>query len=98
MLFIMTVLGIVLALLGYDSESLRIEKKYLTTPPTRGMIISTEPMFYSHGARAAARAQRGSLHEGSCLPACDIRALSIGRQPVMPFTLHALRFPFTFHV
>jgi hypothetical protein len=35
-----------------------LEKKYLTTPQIRDMIASTELMFYSYGARAAARAQK----------------------------------------
>jgi hypothetical protein len=58
-------------------------KKYLTTPPTHGMIASTEPMFYSHGARAAARAQKGLfMRHPFCLRAA-IRALSIWGEHIM---------------
>jgi len=69
------------------------EKKYLTTPPTRGMIVSTEPMFY--GARAAARAQRGALHEASFLPARGHPgAFHFWGKHVMRFAFRAL--PLTF--
>ena len=46
-----------------------LEKKYLTTLPTYGMMVSIEHIFYGYGARAAARAQEGTSHEVSLFPA-----------------------------